>query len=85
MTSIEQGAAEGSRPTLRVISGPATAEEIAAVLAVVAARSGGGASAAAGAEADLAQTWSAHGYAHRHIRATFSRSPHGWKTSYWPR
>lgn len=71
------------RPVLKVISGDATPEEIAAVLAVVAARSGGG---EAPVEDDAqAQTWSAHGHAHRHIRATFSPSRHGWKTSFWPR
>ena len=71
------------RPVLRVISGDATPEEIAAVLAVVAARSGGGDAPAPDDAA--AQTWSAHGHAHRHIRATFAPSRHGWKTSYWPR
>jgi len=78
------GPAEHPRPTLRVVSGDATPEEIAAVLAVVAARSGG-ARPVAGADADRAGTWAAHGYAHRHIRATFSPSRHGWKTSFWPR
>ena len=58
-------------------------EEIAAVLAVVAARSGGGSDPV---EDDTqAQTWSAHGHAHRHIRAVFAPSRHGWKTSFWPR
>ena len=70
-------------PVLKVISGDATPEEIAAVLAVVAARSGG---AEAPARDDAAaQTWSAHGHAHRHIRAVFAPSRHGWKTSFWPR
>jgi Acyl-CoA carboxylase epsilon subunit len=75
--------APSARPTLRVISGDATAEEIAAILAIVAARSGGGAPASA-ADDDRAATWSAHGHAHRHIRAAFTPSRHGWKTSYWP-
>ena len=71
------------RPVLKVISGDATPEEIAAVLAVVAARSGGG--SAPVEDDDQAQTWSAHGHAHRHIRAVFAPSRHGWKTSFWPR
>ncbi|WP_088290644.1 acyl-CoA carboxylase epsilon subunit [Kineosporia sp. A_224] len=72
-----------ARPTLRVISGDATPEEIAAILAIVAARSGGSAPLS-GADDDRAATWSEHGRAHRHIRAAFTPSRHGWKTSYWP-
>jgi hypothetical protein len=71
------------RPALRVVSGDATPEEVAAILAVVAARSAAG--AAGGSGDDSARTWSAHGYAHRHIRGSFAPGRHGWKTSYWPR
>ena len=70
------------RPVLRVLSGEATAEEIAAVVAAVAAAAG---DAALPADPGTASLWGAHGYAHRHIRATFTPSPHGWRTSFWPR
>jgi len=80
-------------PTLRVVAGDATAEEIAAVLAVVTARGAGRAEAGAagpgadgpGADGPGAEEWSAHGHAHRHVRATFTPSANGWRTSYWPR
>lgn len=82
--SPDDAAAENPRrPALRVVSGDATPEEVAAILAVVAARS-----AAAGAPDggdDTARAWSAHGHAHRNVRGSFSPGRHGWKTSYWPR
>ena len=70
------------RPVLRVLSGEATAEEIAAVVAAVAATAG---EAEPPADPGTTSIWAAHGYAHRHIRATFAPSPHGWRTSFWPR
>jgi Acyl-CoA carboxylase epsilon subunit len=70
------------RPALRVVSGDATPEEVAAILAVVAARAGG---TPAPDDDGTARTWSAHGYAHRNVRGSFSSGRHGWKTSYWPR
>jgi hypothetical protein len=72
------------RPVLRVVSGDATAEEIAAVVAAV---SCGLASSAPADEAPRAATsvWAARGYGHRNIRATFTPSPDGWRTSFWPR
>jgi len=72
----------GERPVLRVVSGDATPEEIAAVVAAVAAAGAGEAPSRAPA---TTSTWSAPGYAHRHVRATFAPSPHGWRTSFWPR
>lgn len=79
----------GGRPVLRVVSGDATAEEIAAVLAVVAARAGGGGDAGPAepgtAEPGTADAWAARGHAHRTVRASFTPSRHGWKTSFWPR
>jgi hypothetical protein len=72
-------------PVLRVVSGQATPEEIAAVVAAVAA---GAAAPPADHEQTTAGTtsiWSAPGYAHRNIRATFTPGPHGWRTSFWPR
>jgi hypothetical protein len=86
-----------ARPALRVVSGDATPEEIAAVLAVVSARrrgpagagaavgAGAGAGAGAAHDRDGVDTWAAHGFAHRHVRAWFAPSAHGWRTSYWPR
>jgi hypothetical protein len=75
--------ATGERPVFRVIAGDATAEELAAVVAAVAASglAGGGAPADDG----TTSIWAARGYGHRHIRATFTPSPHGWRTSFWPR
>ena len=79
----EQGPdAAGGRPTLRVVTGDATPEEIAAVVAAVAATAPSGAPDEGPPACSM---WSAHGYAHRHIRATFAPSPHGWRTSFWPR
>jgi hypothetical protein len=71
------------RPVLRVVSGDATAEEIAAVVAAVAASSiaGTGAATAPGATS----VWAARGYAHRNLGATDTASAHGWHTSFWPR
>jgi hypothetical protein len=70
------------RPVLRVVSGDATPEEIAAIVAAVAAAAGGEAPAGAASPASL---WSAPGCAHRNVRATFTPGPHGWRTSFWPR
>jgi hypothetical protein len=72
------------RPVLRVVAGDATPEEIAAVVAAVAAASPAE-TPDADREAPVVSIWSAHGHAHRNIRATFAPSPHGWRTSFWPR
>ena len=76
----------GERPVLRVVSGDATPEEIAAVVAAI---SSGVASsvleAPAAAGSGTTSMWAARGYAHRNIRATFTPSPDGWRTSFWPR
>ncbi len=72
---------ESERPVLRVVAGDATPEEIAAIVAAFAA-----APAPRTVEESTATSlWAAHGYAHRHIRATFVPSPDGWRTSFWPR
>ncbi len=73
---------DGGRPTLRVISGDATPEEIAAILALVAARHG--AVAAEEVAAEQASLWSAPSGAHRRSRSTYHAHRHGWRTSYWP-
>lgn len=70
------------RPLLRVISGEATEEEVAAVLAVVLARSGG---SAPEPEPERASTWAAPGARHRGVRGVFTPGRDGWRTSYWPR
>jgi acyl-CoA carboxylase epsilon subunit len=75
--------ATGDRPVFRVISGDASPEEIAAVVAAVAAAGPSGAEAPA--DDGTTSIWAARGYGHRHIRATFTPSPHGWRTSFWPR
>ncbi len=69
------------RPVLRVISGNATPEEIAAVVAAVAASGAPPASTSATATS----IWAQRASAHRHIRAMFTPSPHAWRTSFWPR
>ena len=90
MTERPAGA---ERPLLRVVSGDATPEEIAAVVAAVAAAATPAASAGSvvsGAHEQpgaLATTsvWSAPGHGHRNTRAPFTPGPHGWRTSFWPR
>ena len=72
------------RPVLRVVSGEATPEEIAAVIAAVAATSPTSTSTTFTGTATTS-IWSAPGYAHRDIRATFTPGPNGWRTSFWPR
>ncbi len=70
------------RPVLRVVAGDATPEEIAAVLAAVTAASTAAEEPPAPATTSI---WAAPGYAHRQIRATFTPSRDGWRTSFWPR
>ena len=74
---------QGTRPTLRVISGDATPEEIAAILAIVTAR--GHAIVAEKADPSEASAWSDPGQGHRAVRARYRATTHGWRTSYWPR
>ena len=81
-------AEDDDRPVLRVVSGDATPEEIAAILAIVSARVG-----VPDDTSDVeppADAWS-RGYAHRGTR---TRPPAGsaadpssarWRTSFWPR
>ena len=82
---------DGERPVLRVVSGDATPEEIAAVVAAVAAATADGTSGAAaflgdaGAASPTTSVWSVPSYAHRNVRATFTPGPHGWRTSFLPR
>jgi hypothetical protein len=71
------------RPVLRVVSGDATPEEIAAVVTAVAASSASEAQGATGPGAT--SVWAVPAHAHRRIRAAFTPSPDGWRTSFWPR
>jgi len=79
----DAGRADGGRPTLRIISGDATDEEIAAILALVSAR--GAAEIAEQAAARPASVWSAPAGVLRRPRAAGPDRPDGWRTSYWPR
>jgi hypothetical protein len=82
--STDAGAVEG-RPSLRVVSGDATPEEIAAVVAAVAAAVPDGDGHASAGQAGTTSTWAAPGWGHRQIRAIFAPGPHAWRTSFWPR
>jgi Acyl-CoA carboxylase epsilon subunit len=64
-------------PLLRVVNADATAEEVAALVAVFA-------SLGSGEEPPPRRTpeWSAH---HRKVRATFLHGPGGWRSSGLPR
>jgi hypothetical protein len=76
-------AEQTGRPTLRVISGTATDEEIAAILAVMSTQTA--AVEAAHHAAPDASVWHTPENGHRGTRARFAASRHGWRTSYWPR
>jgi hypothetical protein len=73
----------GHRPTLRVIAGTATDEEIAAILALVSTRTA--AYEAAHHPAPDTSLWHTPDGAHRKVRSRFAPGRHGWRTSYWPR
>ena len=70
------------RPVLRVVSGDATPEEIAAVVAAVAAAVPD-AEAAPGPR--TTSVWAARENALRSVRGTSAPGPDGWRTSFWPR
>jgi hypothetical protein len=71
------------RPTLRVISGDADPEEIAAILALVSAR--GAEVAHAEAAPEDTSVWAAPEHGHRGLRSMIQPGRHGWRTSFWPR
>jgi hypothetical protein len=78
------------RAVLRVVAGDATPEEIAAVVAAVAAATSEGTptpmtSPRTAGRPPGTSIWSAPGYAHRSVRATFTPGRDGWRTSLWPR
>ncbi|MFN8079402.1 MAG: acyl-CoA carboxylase subunit epsilon [Kineosporiaceae bacterium] len=73
------------RPVLKVIRGDATPEEIAVILALVAARGGSGDDPA---PVPLSVWTAAH--SHRQLQSPQGGRPNGagslsWRTSYWPR
>jgi hypothetical protein len=70
-------APEPQRPTLRVIKGDATPEEVAALVAVVSALG-----TAAAEPPRRTPEWSAH---HRKVRRTLPHGPGGWRSSDLPR
>ncbi|MDP9468538.1 MAG: acyl-CoA carboxylase subunit epsilon [Chloroflexota bacterium] len=77
-TDPEQDSREDEhRPFLRVVKGDATPEEVAALVAVVAALG------SAGAEPPQRRVpeWSAH---HRTVRRTLPHGPGGWRSSGLP-
>ncbi|HYY11546.1 MAG TPA: acyl-CoA carboxylase epsilon subunit [Kineosporiaceae bacterium] len=74
------------RPVLRLVHGDATPEEVAAVVAAVALASAAAAPADEPASGDATtSTWADRGAGHRSVRATFTASRDGWRTSFWPR
>ena len=72
------------RWTLRVVSGDASSEEIAAVLAAVAAAVPD-ADPGAQPRTPTTSTWVSSAWAHRQVRPTFTPGPDAWRTSFWPR
>jgi hypothetical protein len=73
---------DGRRPTLRVIRGDATPEDLAAILALVVARHG--AVAAEQVEAGQVSLWATPSGGHRRSRSAYPAHRHGWRASSWP-
>jgi Acyl-CoA carboxylase epsilon subunit len=79
------GEATEPRPALRVVSGDATPEEIAAVVAAVAAAVPDADRAGSAGDEGSTSIWASPTWAHRQVPATFGPGPHAWRTSFWPR
>jgi hypothetical protein len=77
VTPTKQESDEEQRPALRIVRGDATPEEVAALVAVVAALG-------SGVEPPARRTpeWSAH---HRKLRRSLPHGPGGWRSSALPR
>jgi len=73
---VTEEKSEMPEPTLRVVSGDPTPEEIAALVAVVASLG-----AVADAPPRRTPEWRAH---HRKVRATYRHGPGGWRSSGQP-
>jgi hypothetical protein len=71
--------------TLRVVTGDASPEEIAAIVAAVAASAPDADRDASAAHAATTSVWASRTSAQRQLRATFGPGPHAWRTSFWPR
>jgi len=78
----DRGPTDGGRPTLRLIRGDATDEEIAVILALLAAR--GRAARVQETAREATSLWPAASHAHRRSRSTYQAHRHGWRTSLWP-
>ena len=87
MTEPSTAEPSTAEPVLRVVAGDATPEEIAAVVAAVAAATSDATSPSrtTAPQPAGASLWSAPGFAHRAIRATFTPGRDSWRTSFWPR
>lgn len=77
-TQAEQDPRDQQRPLLRVVRGDATPEELAALVAVVAALGSGGGEP----PRRRGPEWSAH---HRKLRRSLPHGPGGWRSSGLPR
>ncbi len=74
-----------ARPVLRVISGDATPEEVAAVLAVLVARAAPTPASGTGSgDGATTSVWADHAAAVRRSRELPAPGPHTWRTSTWP-
>jgi hypothetical protein len=76
--SVSEERTAPTRALLRIVRGDATAEEVAAIVAVFASLGGG----APAAPARRTPEWSAH---HRTVRRTLPHGPGGWRSSALPR
>jgi hypothetical protein len=72
-------------PILRVISGDASPEELAAVVAAISSAVPDAGAARPVGDAGTTSVWAASAWARRQVRATFTPGPHAWRTSSWPR
>lgn len=78
MADDDHAPTDTPRPPLFIVRGDATAEEVAALTAVL----GGLAAAAPQAGAEARSEWSAH---HRKARPSLPVGPGGWRSSAMPR
>lgn len=78
----DPSAADAPEPLLRVVAGHPTPEELAALVAVIAARRAGAADAAAGSEPPQRTAW---GDPRRVVRMTHHHGPGHWRRSAFPR
>jgi hypothetical protein len=77
-------AADG-RPILRVISGDASPEELAAVVAAISSAVPDADATRPVGDPGSTSVWAASAWARRQVGATFTPGSHAWRTSFWPR